>query len=131
MESKTFKPAQLAGITLNNRIIRSATHEGLADEYGYPTEKLKELYVRLARGGVGAIITGYAGVQADGKTNLFAMTMMDSDDKIPAYKEITRAVHEHNTPIILQLAHCGRQTRIENNRPPDRCAIRDTRHTIH
>lgn len=128
MDNKIFRHALLAGITLNNRIIRSATHEGLADENGYPTEKLKELYVRLARGGVGAIITGYAGVQADGKTNLFAMTMMDNDDKIPAYKEITRAVHQHNTPIILQLAHCGRQTRSKITGCPTVApsAIRDT-----
>jgi 2,4-dienoyl-CoA reductase-like NADH-dependent reductase (Old Yellow Enzyme family) len=128
MESKAFKPAMLAGIRLNNRIIRSATHEGLADEAGYPTEELKKLYVRLARGGAGAIITGYAGVQADGKTNLFAMTMMDSDDKIPAYREITGAVHEHGTPIIMQLAHCGRQTRSKITGLPTVApsAIRDT-----
>lgn len=113
---------------MNNRIIRSATHEGLADEAGYPTEKLKELYERLARGGVGAIITGYAGVQADGKTNLFAMTMMDDDDKIPAYREITRAVHELDTPIIMQIAHCGRQTRSQITGLPTVApsAIRDT-----
>ena len=49
-------------------------------------EKLKKLYINLAKGEVGAIITGYAGIQPDGKTCLFNMTMIDSDDKIPAYR---------------------------------------------
>jgi 2,4-dienoyl-CoA reductase-like NADH-dependent reductase (Old Yellow Enzyme family) len=111
MTSKIFEPTALAGIQLKNRIIRSATHEGMADEKGFPTEKLKKLYVRLAKGEVGAIITGYAGIQADGKSPGFAMTMIDNDNSIPKYKEITDAVHEYGTPIIMQIAHCGRQTR--------------------
>ena len=61
-----FEHTSLAGIQLKNRIIRSATHEGMADEKGLPTEKLRRLYIRLAKGDVGAIITGYAAVQADG-----------------------------------------------------------------
>jgi len=111
MTSTIFEPTSLAGIQLKNRIIRSATHEGMADEKGFPTDKLKKLYIRLAKGGVGAIITGYAAIQADGKSPLFAMTMIDNDKSIPKYKEITDAVHEYNTPIIMQIAHCGRQTR--------------------
>jgi len=111
MTVSVFDSASLAGMTLKNRIIRSATHEGMADEKGFPTEKLKKLYVNLARGEAGAIITGYAGIQSDGKTCLHNMTMMDSDDKIPAFMEITAAVHAFETPIIMQVAHCGRQTR--------------------
>lgn len=111
MDKIVFERVSMAGISLKNRIIRSATHEGMADSSGAPTEKLKKLYIRLAKGGVGALITGYAGIQPDGKTCFVNMTMMDRDELIPAYKDITDAVHEHNTPIIMQLAHCGRQTR--------------------
>jgi len=111
MTHTVFEHTSFAGIKLKNRIIRSATHEGMADEKGFPIEKLKKLYIRLAKGDAGAIITGYAAVQADGKTSIFAMTMIDNDDSIPAYREITKAVHEYDTPIIMQIAHCGRQTR--------------------
>ena len=34
----------------------------MGDENGYPTDKLTALYERLAKGEVGAIITGYIGV---------------------------------------------------------------------
>jgi 2,4-dienoyl-CoA reductase-like NADH-dependent reductase (Old Yellow Enzyme family) len=111
MTHAVFEKAFLSGIQLKNRIIRSATHEGMADEKGFPTESLKKLYIHLAKGEAGAIIAGYAGIQADGKSSLFAMSMIDSDDSIPEYRQITRAVHEYGTPIIMQVAHCGRQTR--------------------
>ena len=111
MSNKTFETTEIAGIKLKNRIIRSATHEGMADESGFPTETYKKLYVRLAKGGVGAIITGYAGIQQDGKSSLLGMTMIDSDGFIPVYKEIVDEVHKHGAKIIMQIAHCGRQTR--------------------
>jgi 2,4-dienoyl-CoA reductase-like NADH-dependent reductase (Old Yellow Enzyme family) len=118
MANVTFEQTSLAGITLKNRIIRSATHEGMADERGFPTEKLTKLYVRLARGGVGAIITGYAAIQADGKSSLLAMTMFDNDDSISDYRKLTDAVHNWDTPIIVQIAHCGRQTRSKSTGLP-------------
>jgi 2,4-dienoyl-CoA reductase-like NADH-dependent reductase (Old Yellow Enzyme family) len=122
-----FEPTLLAGISLKSRIICSATHEGMADEHGLPTERLKELYVRLAKGGVGAIITGYAGIQQDGKCPFFRMLMVDHDRVVPAYKTITEAVHELETPIILQIAHSGRQTRLKITGQPTVApsAIRD------
>jgi 2,4-dienoyl-CoA reductase-like NADH-dependent reductase (Old Yellow Enzyme family) len=109
-----FEPVTLGGIRFKNRIIRSATHEGLADEKGFPTKALTQAYVRLAQGGIGGIATGYAGVQPDGKSPLYRMLMIDSDESIPSYQELTRAVHAEGVPILLQIAHCGRQTRSVN-----------------
>lgn len=111
MIKKAFEPVAIGNMQFKNRIIRSATHEGMADEEGFPTNDLKKIYVRLAKGGCGGIITGYSSVQPDGKSPLYRMTMIDKDDYIPKFKEITDAVHEFGTPIIMQIAHCGRQTR--------------------
>ncbi|MBL6956017.1 MAG: NADH:flavin oxidoreductase [Chlorobium phaeobacteroides] len=111
MTRPLFVPANIAGITLQNRIIRSATHESMADEAGAPTEALEKLYVKVAKGGAGAIITGYAGIQQDGKSSLLNMLMINRDELIPSYRKLTDTVHEHDVPVILQIAHCGRQTR--------------------
>ena len=111
MNKSIFEEVSLSGINLKNRIIRSATHEGMATDIGYPTESLEKLYIRLAKGGVGAIITGYAPVQVDGKSSHYQMNMIDNDESIIEYKKLTDTIHKHNTPIIIQIAHCGRQTR--------------------
>ncbi len=111
MAGLVFQSTNLSTIKLRNRIFRSATHEGLADELGVPTEALTQLYVRLAKGGVGAIITGYAGIQQNGRSNYPGMMMIDRDELIPVYKKMVAAVHEAGAPLILQIAHCGRQTR--------------------
>jgi hypothetical protein len=57
-----FARTAVRGMELKNRLVRSATHEGMADRDGFPTQDLIRLYKRLAKGGVGLIITGYASV---------------------------------------------------------------------
>lgn len=55
-----FEEVVIGRIPLRNRIVRSATWEGMCEEDGAPTERLIALYEGLADGGVGLIITGYA-----------------------------------------------------------------------
>jgi 2,4-dienoyl-CoA reductase-like NADH-dependent reductase (Old Yellow Enzyme family) len=110
MSNSVFNPVSFAGIPLNNRIIRSATYEGMADEQGHPTKNLINLYRKLAEGEPGAIITGFAAVQDNGRTS-HSMMMIDKDSCIEAHKPLVDAVHEYGIPIIMQIAHCGRQTR--------------------
>lgn len=105
-----FGDVEIEGVILKNRIIRSATHEGMADKNGSPTEKLIKKYELLAKGEVGAIITGYAGVQQNGKSSMHSMLMIDSDAQIEPFRELTHRVHKYGTPVFLQIAHCGRQT---------------------
>ncbi len=100
-----FEQSSIRTITLKNKIIRSA------DESGYPTDKLLMKYEVLAKNEVGCIITGYAGIMQNGKTNYNNMLMIHDDSFIDSYKRITQKIHEYQTPIIIQIAHCGRQTR--------------------
>lgn len=105
-----FENVTIGGLGLKNRIIRSATHDGLADEWGIPTEKLIKKYEFLAKNDVGCIITGYAGVSENGMSPYPAMLKIHNDENIEGFKKLACAVHKHNTPIVLQIAHCGRQT---------------------
>lgn len=118
MNLKAFKSAEISGIRFKNRIIRSATHEGMADGSGVPDERLKKLYTELAKGNAGAIITGFTGICQDGKSSMHNMIMIDRDEVISAFKKITDSVHEYNTPIIMQIVHCGRQTRSKSTGEP-------------
>ncbi len=101
---------KISGLPVKNRIIRSATHDGLADENGAPSEKLIAKYEHLAKNEVGCIITGYAAVSRNGVSPYPRMLKIFDDSVIEKYKELTDAVHRHGTPVVLQIAHCGRQT---------------------
>lgn len=103
-----FEDSSIAGMMLKNRIIRSATHEGLGYKDGRPVPDLADLYVKLAKGGVGAIITGFAGIQKNGRTML-NMRMIDSDEWINDYKKMNAQLSEHGVPVIQQIAHGGGQ----------------------
>lgn len=106
-----YFPAKIKDIELPSRIIRSATHEGMADINGKPDEKLIRTFESYAKGGAGLIFTGYMAVSQQGKCPLYNMTMINDDALIPAWQEVTSRVHKLGTPIVAQIAHCGRQTR--------------------
>ncbi len=91
-------------------MIRSASHEGLADDRGRPTTEQFDFYEGFIRGGIGLIITGYAGIMQSGKSALYHMTMIDSDELIPSHRALVNRIHQIGGKIVLQIAHCGRQT---------------------
>lgn len=109
-ESFLFEPLQIKSMSLKNRLVRSATYEGMADDKGFPTEKLFKLYGRLARGGVGLIITGFAYVAEDGKGYMPGINGIHTDAHIAAYRKLVAHVHAEGARIAMQIAHGGRQT---------------------
>ena len=74
--SVLFEKSSIKGMELKNRLVRSATHEGMADVNGFPTEDLFAYYDKLAKGGIGLIITGLAYVSKDGKIDAMLSSSM-------------------------------------------------------
>ena len=93
-----------------NKIFRSATFEGMADEAGFPTKEYLELYTNLAKNDVKNIITGFAYISKEGRAVHPKQAGIDEDEKIEHFKKITDSVHKYNSKIYLQIAHSGRQT---------------------
>ncbi len=104
-----FEEFSIRGMVLRNRLVRSATWEGMCAPDGSPTERLSGCYVDLARGGVGLIITGYAYVSAEGR-QLGGQMGMDGEGPEDAYRALTSAVHGAGGVIAVQLVHAGGQT---------------------
>lgn len=113
-----FTSAKIGSMELSNRMIRAASHEGLADERGRPTEKQFEFYKGFIEGGIGLVITGYAGIMQSGKSAIFHMTMIDDDEIIPSHQRLVERIHKINGKIVLQIAHCGRQTWSSETKEP-------------
>ena len=83
-----FEPVQLNHLYLKNRLVRSATWEGIAKPDGSMAEEAYAIYEELAEGGVGAIITGFTSVLLH--DNYFGGMMRLCDDAlIPQYKKLT------------------------------------------
>ena len=104
-----FEETAMNGMVMNNRMIRSATWEGMCEQDGRPTEKLNYCYRDLAQGGIGLIITGFAFVQQEGKQFPGKMGI-HSDDFAGDYEKLTSAVHDAGGKIAVQLVHAGGQT---------------------
>ncbi len=105
---KLFDETRIKGMRLDNRLVRSATWEGMCDPDGRPTQKLADYYADLARGGVGLIVTGYAYVRPDGKQLPGQMGAHD-DTLGAALTALVDAVHAESGRICLQLVHAGGQ----------------------
>jgi 2,4-dienoyl-CoA reductase-like NADH-dependent reductase (Old Yellow Enzyme family) len=121
---KLFEETQINGMTLPNRLVRSATWEGMCEPDGRPTQKLAECYANLARGGVGLIISGYAFIRPDGKQ--FPGQMGIHTDAFSAeMRALSSAVHKQGGKICMQLVHVGGQTNsaIAGSRPVAPSAI--------
>ncbi len=104
-----FEEIIINGMRLCNRLVRSATWEGMCASDGSSTERLRDCYVALARGGVGLIITGYAYVASEGR-QLAGQMGMDRDDGEESCRALASAVHESGGVIAVQLVHAGGQT---------------------
>ena len=76
---------------------------------GEVSDELIKRYERLAKGGVGLIITGYLYVHPTGRAYPH-QTGICSDDVIAGLKKLTDMVHQEGGRIAFQLAHAGRQT---------------------
>jgi len=103
-----FETTTINGLELGNRLVRSATWEGLGDSDGSVNERVIDVYRELADGGVGLIITGYIAVRADGRQ---ASTQLRADDDrfIPGLAKLSDAAHAHGGKVVAQIVHCGGQ----------------------
>jgi 2,4-dienoyl-CoA reductase-like NADH-dependent reductase (Old Yellow Enzyme family) len=102
-----FEPTVLNGMTLSNRFVRSATWEGLASPEGYGTEDLAKLWVGLAQGSVGLIITGHAYVSPEGIAAPRQLGLY-SDELTRSLAEMVLRVHDAGGRIAVQISHGGR-----------------------
>jgi len=104
--SHLLSPLDLGFTTLKNRVLMGSMHTGLEEaKNGY--ERLAAYYGERAKGGVGLIVTGGIGPNFAGRVHPFA-SQLSFPWQVGHHKQITKAVHEYDGKICLQILHAGR-----------------------
>lgn len=103
MARQIFESVSMNHMTVKNRLIRSATWEGIADFDGSISDEAYEIYRELSHGGVGAVIVGFTDVSQD-DYYIHGMMRLSRDELIPQYKKLTDIIHEGKCAAIVQLA---------------------------
>jgi len=98
-----FDTSIINGLKLKNRVIRSATREGLSKLDGSLPDEQINIYEELAKGGVGTIITGLASVSTF-DIDLEGMMRLSDDKIIPSYQKLTEKVKAYDCVFLAQLA---------------------------
>ena len=99
-----FSPFRLAGLALRNRIIKTATFEGMSPG-GCVSAALIEHHRALAKGKVAMTTVAYCAVTPDGRT--FRDQLHMRPELVPDLRALTAAVHSEGAAASLQLGHCG------------------------
>jgi len=108
------------GVTLPNRILKSAMTEGLADDRDRPTERHVRLYRRWAEGGAGTLVTGNVMIDRRFLERPGNVVIDDRDDAgaMAALRAWAEAGTSAGNQLWMQLSHPGRQCgRIVSARP--------------
>lgn len=101
---RLFSPSELGPVTLRNRIIKSATNEGMTRD-GLATDELVEFHRRFAAGGAGMTTVAYCSVSGDGRT--FRHQLWMRPETVPGLRRVTDAVHAEGAAAALQIGHSG------------------------
>lgn len=98
-----FDGAKLSGSALKNRIFRSATWLGAADDDGNLNAEIYKIYREIAAGGVGAIVTGITTISPHDAL-IEGIAQFHDDKFISQHKILTDEVHKFDAKIFLQAA---------------------------
>lgn len=96
------------GVTIKNRLLKSAMSESLATIDNHVTPALPRLYRRWAEGGIGLLITGNVMIdrRALGEPN---NVVLEDERDLPLLQEWARAGTANGTQLWMQLNHPGKQ----------------------
>jgi 2,4-dienoyl-CoA reductase-like NADH-dependent reductase (Old Yellow Enzyme family) len=118
-----FEPLKLpCGVTLKNRIVKSAMSDSLGDGTGHPTTEQIRLYQRWAGGGVAVSIIGEVQGNANFAEKPGNLVLNEASD-LGRFRELAELDGEIGTQLWLQLGHAGALAYAPTSRPKGPSAL--------
>ena len=96
------------GVTIRNRIVKSAMSENNADAGGRPSDRIIKLYETWGEGGAGILVSG--NVMMDSKALGEAHNVVvENEDFLPELTEWANKAQHNGSHLWMQINHPGRQ----------------------
>ncbi len=105
------------GVTIPNRLAKSALSEGIAEANGRPSEALFNLYERWGKGGAGILFTGNVMVDKDHLVNANVM-IAEKENFLEDFTTLATRAQANGTHLWMQINHPGRQAPIYLDKAP-------------
>ena len=108
-------PATLGPVALRNRIIKSATFEGVT-RGALVSDELIDFHVRVGEGGIGMTTVAYLAVSPEGRTERDQIYWRP--EALPGLRRLTDAVHATGARVSAQIGHAGPVANSRSNKLP-------------
>lgn len=99
-------PLELGFTSLKNRVLMGSMHVGL-EEAPNGFERMAAFYAERARGEAGLIVTGGIAPNERGRMTPGG-SMLATEEEAERHRIVTRAVHDADGKIAMQILHFGR-----------------------
>ena len=109
MTDSLLQPFQLKHLNLKNRII-TTSHEPAYNENGFPKDRYIAYHLERAKGGIAMTMTAGSTVVSKDSPPSFDNIHAYKDEVVPWIKKLTKAIHDQDCAIMIQLTHLGRRT---------------------
>jgi len=118
-----FEPLKLpCGVTLKNRIAKSAMSDSLGDGTGHPTAEQNRLYQRWAAGGLALSIIGEVQGNA-GFAEKPGNLVLNEASNLDRFQELAGQGSENGTKLWMQLGHAGALAYLPTSTPKGPSAL--------
>ena len=97
------------GVTIPNRIVKSAMSENNADKGGRPSDRIIKLYEKWGEGGTGILISGNVMMDING-LNEPRNVVVEDETYMAELKAWGDAAQKHGSHLWMQINHSGRQS---------------------
>lgn len=106
---KIFLKGKIANLETKNRLVMAPMGVGLANLDGTPTDDMIAFYEERAKGGAGIIIPEITRIDDVTGAGLMRQLSVTSDRHIEPLRKLADAIHKHNSKLVIQIHHPGRQ----------------------